>query len=482
MEKLKNYIDGKWKESATDKYLDVNNPATGETLGKVPLSTAEEVEKAIDSACEAFQDWRQTPPVERARYLYRLKSLMEENREELAQTITREEGKNIASARGEVRRTIENVEVAAGIPSLMMGYNAEDVAQNIDEFCIKQPLGVFAHLAPFNFPAMVPYWYVPYALATGNTFILKPSEKVPFSQKILMEFCDQIDLPAGVLNLVNGGKEVAEVILESNHVQGVTFVGSTGVARHVYEKAAQTGKKVQCQGGACNFLLVMPDAELEQAMPNIVNSFFACAGQRCLAGQNLVAVGDVYERLRAEVIKYVEDIKVGYGLEEDVDMGPVITAEQRENIIASIDKAVQQGAEVVIDGRELKVAGYEEGNFVGPTVLSGDINQLEIVNEEIFGPVLNLIKVDDLQEGIELINSNNYGNAASIYTQNGKWAREFRYRTDCGNLGVNVGVAAPMPFFPFSGYKDSFFGDLHAQGKDIVNFFTERKVVIERWF
>jgi len=479
---LKNYVNGSWIDSRTNRLLDVVNPATDEVLGKVPLSTRDEVNEAIEAASEAFKEWRQTPPVERARYLYKLQALIEENFEEISRMVTKEEGKNIKSARAEVQRALENVEVAAGIPSLMMGYNSEDIARGIDEKAIRQPMGVFACIAPFNFPAMIPFWFAPYAIATGNTFIIKPSEKVPFTAIMFMKLIEETGIPAGVINLVNGDKEVSTALLEHQDVQGVSFVGSTPVARSVYAKAAQEGKRAQCQGGACNFITIMPDADIEKAKSNIITSFFACAGQRCLAGQNLVAVGDeTYNKLKEVLKEEIPKMKVGYGLEEDVDMGPIIDKANKDRILKAIDEAVDQGAEILIDGRDFRLEGYSE-NFMGPTVLTGNINDLDIVHEEIFGPVLNLLKEDSFEEARDLINSNKYGNAANIYTSSGKWARRFAYEVNGGNIGINVGVPAPVPHFPFSGMKDSFFGDLHAQGQDVIQFYTEKKIIIERWF
>ncbi|AGB42376.1 methylmalonic acid semialdehyde dehydrogenase [Halobacteroides halobius DSM 5150] len=482
VEELKNHINGEWVSSSTDQYVDVINPATTKMIGKTPMSTTKEVEEAIQTAKESFWEWRSTPPVERARYLFKLQNLIEENYDRLSEAVVEENGKNIKSARAEVQRALENVEVAAGIPSLVQGYNSEDIARGIDEKAIKQPMGVFTCIVPFNFPAMIPFWFVPYAIATGNTYIIKPSEKVPYTAQILMELIEEAGIPEGVVNLVHGGKEVSTTLLESDDIEGVSFVGSTPVAKKVYTKAAMEGKRAQCQGGACNFITVMPDANLEAAKSNIFSSFFACAGQRCLAGQNLVAVGDeTYDQLKEMVVEQVPNIKVGYGLDEGVEMGPLITAKAKESILSRIDEAIDQGAKVLVDGRDIEVEGYEDGHFIGPVVLTGDIHDLDIVHEEIFGPVMNLIKVDTFEEARDLINSNNYGNAANIYTQSGKWARKFAYEVEGGNIGINIGVPAPVPHFPFSGMKDSFFGDLHAQGRDVIDFYTEKKIVIERY-
>ncbi|MFW5986137.1 MAG: CoA-acylating methylmalonate-semialdehyde dehydrogenase, partial [Halanaerobiales bacterium] len=473
----------KWQKSRSDTFLDVTNPATGKVIGQVPMSTKEEVYEAINTAKEAFYEWRKVPPVERSRFLFKLQSLVLEHFDEIAEIVTEENGKVINSARAEVQRALENIEVAAGIPSLMQGYNSEDIARNIDEKAVVQPMGVFTGILPFNFPAMIPFWFVPYAIAVGNTYIIKPSEKVPYTAQMLVELIEEAGFPGGVVNLVHGGKEVSNKLLESNDIEGISFVGSTPVAKSIYARAAQEGKRAQCQGGACNFITVMPDADIDRAKSNIIGSFFGCAGQRCLAGQNLVAVGDsTYQKLRQVILDEVPEMKVGYGLDEDIDMGPVITPESKQRILNEIEKAVNRGAEILVDGRDIEIKGYEEGNFLGPVVLTGDIHDLDIVHEEIFGPVMNLIKVESFEEARDLINSNKYGNAANIYTQNGKWARRFAYEVDGGNIGINIGVPAPVPHFPFSGMKDSFFGDLHAQGRDVIDFYTKKKIVIERWF
>jgi malonate-semialdehyde dehydrogenase (acetylating)/methylmalonate-semialdehyde dehydrogenase len=482
MRVLDNYVNGKWVASKSTELLDVVNPATTEVMARVPLSTAEEVETAIRAAKDAFAEWRETPPVTRARYLFTLRDLMEDEFEDLARTIVQEVGKCIDEARGEVRRAIENVEVAAGIPSLMMGYNAEDIAVGIDEECVRQPMGVFCCIPPFNFPFMVSLWFAPYAIACGNTYIVKPSEQVPLSQNRLFELIDQIDLPEGVINLVNGAKGVVDALLESPDVRGASFVGSTAVARYIYSKGAANGKRVQAQAGAKNFLVVMPDADLDRTVSALLTSFYGCAGERCLSGAVLLAVGDVYETLRDKFVSSASRLKVGYGLDESVQMGPVISKRHMERVLGYIEKGLGEGAKLLLDGRGIQVDDCPNGYFIGPTVFDEVTPQMAIANEEIFGPVASIIKAQDLDEAIHIIHANPYGNASSIFTTSGKWAREFKYRVRCGNIGINVGIVAPMAFFPFSGTKDSFFGDLHGQGRDAVDFFTEKKVVISRWF
>jgi malonate-semialdehyde dehydrogenase (acetylating)/methylmalonate-semialdehyde dehydrogenase len=482
MDVIKNYINGEWIDSRSTQLLDVVNPATTEVMARVPLSTPEEVEAAIQAAKDAYWEWRETPPLSRARYMFTLKDLMEEQFEELSRVIVEEEGKCIDEARGEVRRGIENVQVAAGIPSLMMGYNLEDIAVGIDEECVRQPLGVFCSIPPFNFPLMVPLWFLPYAVACGNTYIVKPSEQVPLSQRMLFQLMDEAGFPEGVVNLVNGAKGVVDTLLESPDVRGVSFVGSTPVARYIYQKAAENGKRAQAQAGAKNFMVVMPDADLDRTVASLLTSFFGCAGERCLSGAVLLPVGDVYESLRDKFVDASSRLKVGYGLDEAVQMGPVVSKRHMERVLGYIEQGLEEGAKLLLDGRDIKVEEYPNGYFIGPTIFDEVKPQMTIANDEIFGPVASMVRVRDLDEAIDIIHANPYGNASSIYTSSGKWAREFKYRVRSGNIGVNIGIVAPMAFFPFSGARDSFFGDLHGQGMDAVDFFTEKKVVISRWF
>jgi malonate-semialdehyde dehydrogenase (acetylating) / methylmalonate-semialdehyde dehydrogenase len=479
---IKNYVNGEWVESESTRTLDIVNPATTEVLARVPVSTREEVEEAVQYAVEAFEEWKETSPLTRARYMFTLKNLMEEHFEEVSRILVQEHGKTIDESRGEVRRAIECVEHAAGIPTLMMGYNAEMIAPGMDEECILQPLGVFCCLPPSNFPAMIPFWFLPYAVACGNTYIVKPSSEVPLSMNKMFELIHGADFPPGVINLVNGTREVADVLLESKHIKGVSFVGSTPVARYVYAKATSTGKRAQCQGGAKNFLVVMPDAPLDKIMPAIMNSVYGCAGQRCLAGANIVAVGDVYEPLKQKLVEAAKSIKVGDGLDESVQMGPLRSKQAKEKVLSYIETGLREGAKLILDGRNSKVEGHENGYFIGPTIFDQVDPKMKIGSEEIFGPVMCIMRAKDLDESLQMIHQNPHGNAASIFTQSGKSAREFKHRVQAGDVGINIGIAAPVAFFPFSGWKDSFFGDLHGQGFDGINFFTERKVVISRWF
>jgi malonate-semialdehyde dehydrogenase (acetylating)/methylmalonate-semialdehyde dehydrogenase len=482
LEAVKNYINGEWVASKSTEILDVVNPATAEVIARVPLSTPDEVKRAIKAAKDAYEEWRETPPLTRARYMFTLKDLMEEHFEELSKTIVEEEGKCIDEARGETRRAIEQVEVAAGIPSLMMGYNLEDIAVGIDEHVVRQPLGVFCAVVPFNFPLMVSLWFWPYAVACGNTYVVKPSEQVPLSQNRLFELIDEAGFPEGVINMVNGAKGVVDTLLESPDVQGVSFVGSTPVGRYIYQKAAENGKRAQCQAGAKNFLVVMPDADLDRTVPALITSFYGCAGERCLSGAVLLPVGDVYEPLKEKFANAASKLKVGYGLDETVQMGPVISKRHMERVLGYIEKGLEEGAKLLLDGRGIKVQEHPQGYFIGPTIFDEVRPDMAIANEEIFGPVASIIRVKDLDEAIDIIHANPYGNASSIFTSSGKWAREFRYRVQAGNIGINIGIVAAMAFFPFAGTKDSFFGDLHGQGRDAIDFFTEKKLVIERWF
>jgi malonate-semialdehyde dehydrogenase (acetylating)/methylmalonate-semialdehyde dehydrogenase len=481
MTTLRNYIGGEWVQPQSADTLEITNPATGESLGRVPLSSARDVDQAVAAAQAAYGKWRQTPPVVRARYLFKLKYLLEEHFEELATTVTREHGKTLDEARGSVRRGIENVEHACGIPTLMMGKTLEDVAAGIDCEFVRQPLGVFAAITPFNFPAMVPCWFFPYAIATGNTFILKPSEQVPFSPTRMMELVHEAGIPPGVLNLVHGGKEAVNALLGHPGIAGISFVGSSPVAKYVYQEGAKHGKRVQALGGAKNHVIVMPDADMDRAVANISESLFGCAGQRCLAGSVVVTAGKAYEPFRDRLLESARALNIGYGLEPGVSMGPVVSAKHKEKVLSYVEAGRKDGAELLLDGRATKVARHPKGHFVGPTVFDGVQPDMTIGKEEIFGPVAAVTRVKDLEEGIEMVQRSGFANATSIFTTSGRAAREFRYRVGVSMIGVNIGVAAPMAMFPFGGTKGSFFGDLKAHGQDAVEFYTDKKVVISRW-
>jgi malonate-semialdehyde dehydrogenase (acetylating) / methylmalonate-semialdehyde dehydrogenase len=479
---LQNYINNTWQHASGAEYLDVMNPATAEVIAQVPLSPATEVDLAAQAAAEALIDWRRTPPTERIQYLFKLKDLLEDNFEDIARTITMECGKTVDESKGEMRRAIENVEVACGIPMMMQGTNLEDIATGIDEFMIRQPVGVCAAIAPFNFPGMITFWFLPYAIACGNTYIVKPSEKVPMTMQKIFQLLEQTGLPEGVVNLVNGSRETVDAILDHSTIRAVSFVGSTPTAKYVYSRAATNGKRVQCQGGAKNPLLILPDADPELTPAGVADSAFGCAGQRCLAASLAVTVGEAREWFTESIAAAATSRVVGYGLNEGVEMGPVITPESRSRIEGLIQKGAEEGAKLLVDGRGQTIPGYERGNFLRPTLLA-DLNPNgEIAKTEIFGPVLGLVHLDTIDDAIEFVNSGQYGNMACLFTQSGSAARKFRYEAQIGNIGINIGVAAPMAFFPFSGWRESFFGDLHGQSHDAVDFFTQKKVVVERWF
>ena len=484
---VKNFINGEWVESKGE-IREVVNPATCQTIAKVPISTKDEIDAAVEAAQEAFPEWRTTTPLARVRCLFRLKELLEENFEQLSRIQTQEHGKTIDESRGETRRGIENVEVACGIPTLIQGPFSEDIASGIDEWIIRQPLGVFGIIGPFNFPFMIPLWSAPYAVATGNCIVIKPSSEVPLSQMRLAELADEAGFPPGVWNVVNGGRTVVNGMLDHPDIEGIVFVGSTPIARDViYKRCGETGKRVIAQGGAKNFMLIMPDCNVRATIPAIMTSFFGNTGQRCLSAANLVIVGEddrFYNEFLSRVLDTASKIIIGYGLDESVQMGPVRDIEKKRNIIGYIESGIQQGAKIRLDGREkIKIAGdYPQTCFLGPTIFENVTPDMKIGSEEIFGPVMSVMRVKNMDEAIEMCNANPFGNGHSIFTSSGKSAREFQYSVTSGNVGINIGIVAPVAFFPFSGMKDSFFGTLHTQGQEVIRFFTESKVVIQRWF
>lgn len=478
---LQNYVNGQWVAAAAAAYLDVFNPATGEVMAQVPLSTAAELDAAAHVAHRAYQQWRRVPAPERIQPLFKLKQLLEDHFEELARTITMECGKTLNESRGELRRAIENVEVACGIPTMMQGGILEDIAAGIDEFVLRQPLGVCAAVCPFNFPAMIPFWFLPYAVACGNTFIVKPSERVPLTMQKLFELLDQAGFLPGVVNLVNGDKTVVDTILAHPLIPAISFVGSTSVAKYIYSQGAAHGKRVQAQGGAKNPVIVLPDADIEMTTKIVADSAFGCAGQRCLAASVAVTVGEARDLFTEAIADAAAARLTGYGLDEAMQMGPVITPQSRSRIENLIQTGADEGATVLVDGRQPRINGYENGYFVRPTILQNVNPAGEIAHTEIFGPVLSLIHVRTIDEAIQFVNSGQYGNMACLFTSSGAAARRFRSEAEAGNIGINIGVAAPMAFFPFSGWKDSFFGTLHGQAGHAVEFFTQTKVVVERW-
>jgi len=479
---MQNYINGEWTGSDSTVTGDVWCPATGEKIATVPYGNAADVDQAVAAAKEAFEEWRETPPLSRARYLFRLKDAFEENFEDIARTLTREQGKAIDEARGEVRRMIENVEHATGVTTLMCGYTLEDIAKGIDCYGHRQPMGVFAAIVPYNFPAMVAWWFLPYAIVSGNTFVVKPSEQVPMTQTKIFEIVDEIGLPEGVVNMVHGSRDVVNAILDNPDIEGVSFVGATPTAKYIYQRCGETGKRVQSLGGAKNVVTIMPDTDLDASMPSLITSFFGCSGQRCLSGSILAPVGDITDTLLEKFLAAAKTMKVGDGLDEQTAMGPVVSAAHKERVLGYIEKGIAEGAELLLDGRDYVVPELPNGFFVGPTIFDNVKPDMTIATEEIFGPVVSIVRCSDLDDAIDLVNSRNYANAACLYTQSGTVAREFKYRVKPSMVGVNIGIAAPMSFFPFGGAGNSMFGDTKGHGQEIFNFFTDTKVVIERWF
>jgi malonate-semialdehyde dehydrogenase (acetylating) / methylmalonate-semialdehyde dehydrogenase len=480
-EEQRNYIDGSWRVATGSDVFDVWNPATGVVTARVRSSSTQDVAQVVTAAEKASHEWRKIPPNERVQWLFRLKTVLEENLESLARCVTEEHGKLINEARGEVRRAIDNVEMACGTPANLQGLFAEDIASGVDETMIRQPLGVSVAIVPFNFPLMIPCWFLPYAIACGNSFILKASERTPRSAGMLFELLAMLDLPPGVVSLVQGGADTAGALIEHPDVHSVSFVGSTPAARFVYARSAAAGKRVQAQGGAKNALVVLPDAQIDQVAPIVAESAFGNAGQRCLAGGTAIAVGDAGGDLSEALADLAAGRRLGNGLSKEVELGPVITAASRERVEALIGVGEGEGAKILTDGRGASVAGHEDGFFVGASVLDCVPPGSTLATTEVFGPVLAIQRARDLDEAIELINGGRYGNMACLFTSSGEAARRFRHGAQVGNVGINVGVAQPMASFPFSGWGDSFFGDLHAHGHHAIEFFSQTKVVVERW-
>jgi malonate-semialdehyde dehydrogenase (acetylating)/methylmalonate-semialdehyde dehydrogenase len=474
------YINGVWEKPQGRTVATITNPATGAAIGDVPFADEADIDRAVRAAHAAFLKWRDVPVVDRVQVLYRYKALLEKHADDVAATLTRENGKTIEDSRAEVRRGIQMVEVACGMPSLMMGDSLNDVARDIDCKTIRQPIGVCAGITPFNFPAMVPMWMYPFAIACGNAFVLKPSEKVPLTPTRAIELLHEAGLPPGVLNLVHGAKGAVDGLLHHPLVRAISFVGSTPVAKYIYTTAAAQGKRVQALGGAKNHLVVMPDADMPKTVEAIIGSAFGAAGERCLAGSVLVPVGDAAGPLLELLVKRTKALAVGDGSTSGTEMGPLVTSDHCRKVAGYIEKGVAEGAQPLCDGREFRAAN--NGFFLGPTIFDRVTPEMTIAREEIFGPVLSVIRVKTLDEAIQLVNGSPFGNATSIFTGNGKSAREYSSRIEVGMVGVNVGVAAPMAFFPFAGWKNSFFGDLHAHGKDAIGFYTEQKVIMTRWF
>ncbi len=478
---IPNFIAGRWVPSSAADSLPIMNPATGEMLGRVPLSSAQEIGAAVDAAALAFPTWRDMPAVDRIQVLFRFKALLEEHRDELATSMTREHGKTLDESRGELARAVESVTHACAIPSLMMGTTLENIAPGIDCETIRQPLGVFGVITPYNFPVMIPLWFWPFAIATGNTVVLKPSERDPLTHQRLMDLLAAAGLPAGVLNVVHGDHRAVTALLEHPGVAGISFVGSSEVARRVYGAAAASGKRVQALGGAKNHLIVLPDADPDTAASAILSSVYGATGQRCLAGSIIVGVGEAYRPMRERVLDGAAALRLGNGLEPGVTMGPLISAPHRDRVAGYVTEGERAGARLLLDGRAATVSGYPAGHWFGPTVFEDVSPDMSIGREEIFGPVAGLTRVDSLDRAIDLVHRNRYGNAISLFTRSGAAAREFRYRAGISMIGVNIGVVAPMAFFPFGGSRGSFYGDLKAQGHDAITFYTDQRVVISRW-
>ncbi len=476
---LKNFIGGQWVAAQTNQYLDVPNPATEEILARVPMSTAADVDAATHAARRAYADWSELAVPERANYMFKFREALNDYHDELTRLCTTENGKVYSDSFGEVRRGIEVVDFACGMPSLMQGYNLDQISKGIDSEMVRFPVGVVAGITPFNFPFMVPLWMLPIAIAAGNTFVLKPSERTPLSATRTVEILQEIGLPAGVVNLVHGGAEVVTELCSNDEVDAVSFVGSAKVARIVYETAARHGKRVQALGGAKNHIIVMPDAVLEPSISNITESAFGNAGQRCLAGSILTVVGGAKDDFLPRFIDHADTLHMGFGLDDGVQLGPVIRDDSRQRILGYVERGVSDGAQVLRDGRS---GTPSKGFFLGPTILEIQPDA-ELASTELFGPVVSVLKADSVDDALELMRTTNeYGNAGSIFTSSGKAAREFKRRSSAGMLGVNIGVAAPMAFFPFSGRRNSFFGDLHVTGRDGVEFYTTKKMITSRWF
>jgi len=485
---VKNYVNGIWREGENTGYINVENPSTGEILAKTPLSTTEETNSAIQAAAEAYKTWSQTPVARRVKPLYDLATILRNNEMEVARVLVEEMGKSIPDGVAEMKRIYENVESACGMPILQQGDKLIGASFDIDGEVIKLPMGVFSMIAPFNFPAMVPFWFLPYAIATGNTFVVKASKQVPLTMQIITEYIDQCGLPPGVFNLVNVDRVVAETFMDSPIVKGVSIVGSTPTCKIVANRCAQSNKRFQGMGAAKNHLVAMPDAKMDDMIRNMASSCYGCAGQRCMASSAIVAVGDdLYKKVCEKFVKASKEVIAANPLDpkvegEEMVMGPVISAKSKKFILEMIDKGVKEGANLVLDGRDLVVPGCEKGHFVGPTVFTDVKPGMEIHNTEIFGPVVVILKADTLDEAIKIINNHQYANGASIYTQSGYWARKFKLETECGMIGINIGIPAPVAYLPFGGMKESQYADIKAQGKAIIDFYTEDKIITERYY
>ncbi|PYK08470.1 MAG: methylmalonate-semialdehyde dehydrogenase (CoA acylating) [Verrucomicrobia bacterium] len=476
-------IGGEWRDITGVNASAVHNPSTGQTIAETPMCTAEQANAAIEAAAAALPQWKETPPVERARVLFRFKILLEANSEKIARCITRENGKTLLESQGDLRRGIEMVEFACGAPSLLTGETLENIARGIDCETVRQPLGVCVGITPFNFPAMIPLWMYPLALVCGNTFVLKPSEKVPLTAITIARLLEEAGIPRGAFNLVHGGRECVSALITHPKVRAISFVGSTPVGRYIFETGTRHGKRVQANGGAKNYVVIMPDADLENSTRGVIEGAFGCAGERCMASSTALLVSDAGKAVLPSLRQAATSLKVGpTDRDPQPDVGPLITREHRDRVAGLIETGANEGAKIVSDGRAIRVDNAPNGFFLGPTILDEVQSKMTVAREEIFGPVLNVMRMDDLDAAIATVNCSAYGNGASIFTRSGKAAREFKHRVKAGMVGINIGVPASMAWFPFSGWSDSFFGELHMQGKEGVQFFTEQKVVTSRWF
>jgi malonate-semialdehyde dehydrogenase (acetylating)/methylmalonate-semialdehyde dehydrogenase len=477
------FIGGEWREISEAEKSPVFNPSRGEIISEAPMCGAEVVNEAVEAAAAAFPAWRDTPPVERARLFFRYRQLVEENFDRICESVSREHGKTLAEARGSVYRGIENIEYACGIPTLLMGDTLENLARGVDCETMHQPLGVCVGITPFNFPAMVPMWMFPLAVACGNTFVLKPSEKVPLTVVMIIELLQKAGLPKGVLNLVHGGRACVDALLTHPKVKAISFVGSSPVAKYIFETGTKHGKRVQANGGAKNYLIVMPDADVARTVEALSTSAFGCAGERCMAGSTAITVGQAADRVLPSLVEAARAIKVGpTDTKTQPDMGPLITAQHRDRVASLVASGETEGAKVVCDGRSLRVSDAPNGFYLAPTIVDQVQDQMTIAREEVFGPVLNVMRMEDLDDAIEVANRSAYGNGTAIFTNSGRAAREFKHRVKAGMVGINIGVPATMAMFPFTGWDESFYGDLHIQGKEGVQFYTQQKVVSTRWF
>ncbi len=479
--KVKLLIDGEWVESQSQEWLDVINPATQQVLAQVPLATGAEVDAAVAAAQKAFKTWRHTPIGVRMRIMLKLQALIREHSKRIAVVLSAEQGKTIADAEGDIFRGLEVVEHACSIGTLQMGEFAENVAGGVDTYTLRQPIGVCAGITPFNFPAMIPLWMFPMAIACGNTFVLKPSEQDPMSTMLLVELAIEAGVPAGVLNVVHGGKYVVDALCTHKDIKAVSFVGSTAVGTHVYDLAGKHGKRVQSMMGAKNHAVVLPDANREQTLNALVGAGFGAAGQRCMATSVVVLVGAAKQWI-ADLKALAQKLKVNAGSEPGTDVGPVISKRAKQRILDLIESGVKEGATLELDGRDIKVEGYENGNFIGPTLFTGVTTQMQIYTQEIFGPVLVVLQVDTLDQAIELVNANPFGNGVGLFTQSGAAARKFQSEIDIGQVGINIPIPVPVPFFSFTGSRGSKLGDLGPYGKQVVQFYTQTKTVTSRWF